>query len=89
MAKVPAYVHGAGAVQQQAYYGGTPVAGMAVNGAVPAVGLGGWDPEPAPQHVGCQGITKAGGPCGAPPANGTDYCVGHQRQLAAREKADA
>jgi len=31
------------------------------------------------KHIGCSGITKAGEPCRARKANGTDWCVGHLR----------
>lgn len=33
----------------------------------------------------CSETTKKGRPCGAPPAKGTDMCVGHLRSLSTKE----
>jgi hypothetical protein len=42
-----------------------------------AVAAGGMDWEGEPPS--CKGTTKKGFPCGAPPVEGEDFCVGHAR----------
>lgn len=47
--------------------------------AVPAIGSGASLPTRTPTVAGCSGLNKQGDPCGARPAKGTDWCVGHLR----------
>ena len=51
------------------------------NAAVPAIGSGAALATETiiDQHIGCSGMTKAGEPCKARPARGTDWCAGHLR----------
>ncbi len=51
------------------------------NPVVPAIGSGYSLPTETvvDKHIGCSGMTKAGEPCKASPARGTDWCVGHLR----------
>lgn len=46
--------------------------------AVPAIGSGFSLPTEI-EHDGCAGTNKTGEPCGARPAKGTEWCVGHLR----------
>lgn len=49
------------------------------NAAVPAIGSGSSLPTVPEAVAGCYGTNKAGDPCGARPAKGTDWCIGHLR----------
>lgn len=49
------------------------------NAAVPAIGSGSSLPTVAQAVDGCAGFNKSGESCGARPAKGTEWCVGHLR----------
>jgi hypothetical protein len=49
------------------------------NAATPAIGSGSSLPTVVQVVGGCADTNKAGEPCGARPAKGTEWCVGHLR----------